>query len=113
MSRAFYQFRWPAQNHLQHQAERHARRAADERIPEIGNRELEIQHEHQRLRRQRRPKYRRAADAPDEKCHDKQTEHHAVKNGAEYVHGLNQIFHEVRVERKANRDQSPKCREHF
>ena len=90
------------------EAENHARRAADERIPEIGNGKIEIEDEDERLRRQRRPKNGRAADAPDKKCHDKKAEHHAVKNGAQNVHGLDQIFRrDVRKVRRQSR-RTPK-----
>jgi len=102
-----------AQNGLQHQAEKHAGSAADERIPEIGNGQIEVENKHKRLRRQRRPENRRAANAPDEKRHDKQAEHHAVKNGAKNVHGLNQVFRQMRVKGKADGYQSPKRGEPF
>ena len=98
---------------LQHDAQKHARRAADERIPEVGNGKSEVEDKIKCLRNQGRPENRRAANVPDEKCHDKKAEHHAVKNGAKNVHRLDQIFREMSVEGEANRDQPPKCGEPF
>ena len=90
------------------QAEHHASGAADEVVPEIADAERKIEHEHQRLRRQRRPEHRRAAHAAEKKRHQEQPEHHAIKNRADDVDRLNQVLRQVRKQREARARPAPK-----
>ena len=94
-------------------------RAADEIIPEIGNIERretvaqKIKCEDQRLRPDRRPKHGRAADLFQKKCHEENSQHHAVKNRANDVDGLDQIFREAGEQREGDGDKSPERGEPF
>src|ERR1039458_1687936 len=65
---------------LQDQAEQHAGGAADKVVPKIADFERKIEDKDQGLGNQRRPEDGRAADPPDEKCHQKQGQHDAVEN---------------------------------
>ena len=85
----------------------HARRAADEIVPEIAD--------VQARRRARRPgpgprappRRRRSADPPQEERHQEHAEHHAVEDRADDVDRLDQVLRQVGEQGEADRDQAP------
>ena len=66
-----------------------------------------VEHEHQQLRRERRPEHGRAADPPQEERHEEQAEHHAVEDRGDDVDRLDQVLGQVGEQREADRDQPP------
>ena len=65
------------------------------------------------MRGQRAPEDGRAADTFDKKRHQKQGQHHAIKNGADDVDGLDEVLRQMAAQRKGQRHQAPEQREPF
>src|SRR5688572_249878 len=97
----------PEQGALQEGRDKHDEAAADDVIPEISDVGGEEEDEHERLRDHGGEEYGGAAHVAQEERDEEKAENAAVKDRAENVAGLDQVFDQAGERRDRDRDQAP------
>src|SRR5437867_10377234 len=85
----------PRQDRLQGHAQRNARGAADDVVPEVPDVEREVHHDDERLGDRGREEHRGAADPAEEEGDQEEAEEHAVEDRAQDVDGLDEVLREA------------------